>query len=333
MSSTPSSQPSAAPTSTVQLASSLVLLAVLSLFPAFGLGDYWQGVIITSLYLAILALGWNLLSGYTGLFSLAPAAFAMLGAYVPALLWTYAGVPSASGIALGFVVTAFLGFVVGMLTLRLAGPYLALTTLGLAEILRLIALNSFDITRGEMGLQVPPIFANQSGYYYFFVVFTALVILSLHFFIRSRFGLFLRAIRNDEIGARARGVRTVFWKVFAFSASSGLSGLAGAAFGHYVVIVSPSLGHLFITSEVISMVVIGGMGTLIGPLLGALLVHVSSEFLRAVGDLQHIALALLVIVFVRFCREGIVGRLAAMAHGRSLGKAKSAALEKRATAP
>lgn len=330
--SSPSSQRPAAPTSVLQLVSSLLLLAILALFPLFGLGDYWQGVIITSLYLAVLALGWNLLSGYTGLFSLAPAGFAMLGAYVPALLWTYGGVSSVNGIVLGLVVTTVLGLVVGLLTLRLAGPYLALTTLGLAEIMRLIALSSFEITRGEMGLQVPPIFADQSGYYYSFIVFVALVILGLHFLIQSRFGLYLRAIRNDEIGARARGVRTVFWKVFAFSASSGLSGLAGAVFGHYVVIVSPSLGHLFVTSDVISMVVIGGIGTLIGPLLGAIMVHVSSEFLRAAGDLQHIVFALLLIVFARFCREGIVGRLAAITHGRVKRKATPTASEETVTA-
>jgi branched-chain amino acid transport system permease protein len=333
MSSTPSRQRTAAPTSSLQLVSSVALLAVLALFPLFGLGDYWQGVVITSLYLAILALGWNLLSGYTGLFSLAPAGFAMVGAYVPALLWTYGNVPSVYGIALGFVVTTILGLIVGLLTLRLAGPYLALTTLGLAEIVRLIALSSFEITRGEMGLQDPPLFATQSGYYYLFVLFVALVVLGLHFFIQSRFGLYLRAIRNDEIGARARGVGTVFWKVFAFSASSGLSGLAGAVFGHYVVIVSPSLGHLFVTSDVISMVVIGGMGTLIGPLLGAIMVHVSSEFLRAAGDLQHIVFALLLIVFARFCREGIVGRLAAMASSRAERKARPPVSEKAAAAP
>lgn len=306
----------AAPTSRTQLGGCFAILAALACLPALGMGVYWQGVVITSLYLAMLALNWNLLSGYTGLFSLAPAAFAMLGAYVPGLLWTYAGVPPIPGIAAGFVVTTLVGLLVGLLTLRLAGPYLALTTLGMAEILRLIALNSFDITRGELGLKLPPLFGDQTGYYYLFLVVVALMVIGLHLLLGAPCGLYLRAIRNDEIGARARGVRTIFWKVFAFSLSSGLSGLAGALFAHHVTIVSPSLGHLLVTGGVISMVVIGGMGTLIGPLVGALLVNLSSEYLRASGDYQHIVFSLLLILFARFCREGLVGRAAMLMGAR-----------------
>jgi branched-chain amino acid transport system permease protein len=305
-----------APTSSVQLLSCLAMLVVVAILPLAGIGSYWQGVVITSLYLGILALAWNLLSGFTGLFSLAPAGFSMLGAYVPAMTWTYLHWPPVLGILLAVVLTTGLGMVIGLLTLRLSGPYLALTTLALAEILHVLALNSFDITGGEIGLNDPPLFGQVTACYEVFAALTAVIVTLLHLLMRSSFGLYLRAIHNDEVGARARGVRTVFWKVFAFSASSGLSGLAGAMFGHYVVIVSPSLGNLFVTGEVISMVVIGGIGTLVGPLLGALLINVSSEFLRAIGDFQNIAFALVVILFARFCREGIVGRVSALIQTR-----------------
>ena len=306
----------AGPTSLAQLGIAFALLAVLAVLPPLGLGIYWQGVVITSLYLAMLALNWNLLSGYTGLFSLAPAGFAMLGAYVTALLWTYAGVGPLFGIAAGALFSALVGLIVGVLTLRLAGPYLALTTLALAEILRVIALNSFDITRGEIGLEVPALFAHQTTYYYVFMAVVAAMLLGLHWLLGRPCGLYLRAIRNDETGARARGVRTVFWKVFAFTVSSGLSGFAGALFAHYVIIVSPSIGHLLVTGLVISMVVIGGMGTVVGPLIGALLVNGGSEYLRAAGDYHHIVFPILVILFARFCREGIAGRVAVLFHAR-----------------
>ena len=300
----------AAPTSWMQLGVAGAILAVLALLPPLGLGVYWQGVVIVSLYYAMLALNWNLLAGFTGLFSLAPAGFAMLGAYVAALLWTYAAVPTLPGIVAAGVVTAIVGLLVGLLTLRLAGPYLALTTLALAEILRLIVINSFAVTGGEIGLKVPPLFVEQSSIYYTLLGTVAAMLVGLHVLLGQPCGLYLRAIRNDDIGAGARGVRVVFWKVFAFSLSSGLSGLAGGLFAHYIVIVSPSLGHLLITGTVISAVVIGGMGTLVGPLIGALLVNVSSEYLRAAGDLQHIVFSLLVILFARFCREGLTGRVA-----------------------
>lgn len=298
----------AAPTSQPQLVFSLALLAALAILPIFGLEFYWKGVVISSLYYAILAISWNLLSGYTGLFSLAPGAFAMLGAYTTALLWTYAKVPPIPGILAAVIVTTFVGMLVGALTLRLIGPYLALTTLAFAEILRIVALNSFDITRGELGLEILPLFAEQSHTYYAFLIVVALLVIGLHWFLGQPYGLYLRAIRNDETAARARGVRTVYWKVFIFSASAGLSGFAGALFAHYIVIVSPSLGNLLVTGLVFSMVIIGGIGTLAGPLLGALLVNVSSEFLRAAGDYQHIVFSLLLILFARFCREGLIGR-------------------------
>jgi len=145
-------------------------------------------------------------------------------------------------------------------------------------------------------------------------VTVAVMIAAVFWLLNQPCGLYLRAIRDDELGARARGVRIVFWKVFAFSLSSGLTGLAGALFAHYLTLVSPSLGNPHTTGIVISMVVIGGMGTLIGPLLGAILIHVSSEFLRAVGDLHIIILALLVIFFARFCREGLWGRAVILLH-------------------
>lgn len=323
----------AAPTSRTQLTIALLILVALAPLPSLGLEIYWQGVVITSLYYAMLATNWNLLAGYTGLFSLAPAGFAMLGAYVTALLWTYAGVSPLIGIPSGAIVCAVVGLIIGILTLRLSGPYLALTTLALAEILRVIALNSFDVTRGEIGLEVPSLFSRQSSYYYMFLVAVGSLLIGLHWLLGKPCGLYLRAIRNDETGARARGVRTVFWKVFAFTISSGFCGLAGALFAHYVIIVSPSIGHLLVTGLVMSMVVLGGMGTLLGPLVGALLVNVSSEYLRAAGDFQHIVFPIIVIVFARFCREGLVGRAAIIFNARVGAKAARASQATEALAP
>lgn len=313
----------AAPTSRLQLGLALGLLLILAPLPALGLGIYWQGVVITSLYYAMLAINWNLLAGYTGLFSLAPAGFAMLGAYVTALLWTFGSVSPLVGIPAGAIVCACVGLIIGVLTLRLSGPYLALTTMALAEILRVLALNSYDITRGEIGLKVPALFAEQSSFYYMFLMAVAALLVGLHWMLGKPCGLYLRAIRNDETGALARGVRTVFWKVFAFTISAGFSGLAGALFAHYVIIVSPTIGSLLVTGLVMSMVVLGGVGTLLGPLIGALLVNVSSEYLRAAGDLQHIVFPILVIIFARFIREGLVGRVA-MIFGARAGKSVGA---------
>jgi branched-chain amino acid transport system permease protein len=131
----------------------------------------------------------------------------------------------------------------------------------------------------------------------------------LYLLLRAPPGLYLRAIRDDEIAAASRGVKVVLWKTNAFTLSAAVSGLAGALYGHFAQFVSPELGLISQTGLIVSMVVIGGLGTLPGPIGGAFLVYVSSEFLRDFGGYQLIVFALLVIVFGRFFREGLWGFL------------------------
>jgi branched-chain amino acid transport system permease protein len=266
-----------------------------------------MGVTIVSLYFAVLALCWGLLSGFTGLFSLAPATFGMIGAYTTGLLGLHYGTSPFVGILAAVIVTAFLGFVVGRLTLGLVGPYFALTTLALAEIVRQVILNSYSITRGDLGITVPSLFPDRVFAYYSFIVFVGLMLCGLYALLEQPCGYFLQAIRDDELGARAKGVRTVYWKIFAFSLTSGLSGLAGAIYAHFAVVISPDLGLPLITGLIIAMVVIGGNGTLIGPLVGALFVNTASEYLRGIGSIHLIVFSALVILFARFLPEGLCG--------------------------
>jgi branched-chain amino acid transport system permease protein len=302
----------AQPTNTrlkVEFAVSLVLLAIVAALPAVVTNAYWQGVIVVSMYFAMLSIAWNLLAGDTGQFSLAPATFGMLGAYTTGLLSYYYGTGAAIGVPAAVIVSGGIGLLLGRIVLRLRGPYLALTTLSFAEIMRLVISNSIDFTRGDLGLNVPGIFEGRLPYYYLFVIVLLVTQVGLFYLLRSRAGLFLRAIRDDEIAAASRGVRIVYWKTFAFTISAAISGLAGALYGHFAQFVSPELGLISQTGLVISMVVIGGLGTMIGPLAGALLVYVASEFLRDSGNWQLVIFSLLVIVFARFFRQGLWGIL------------------------
>jgi branched-chain amino acid transport system permease protein len=288
---------------------SLGILLFVAVLPAFVTNAYWQGVVIVSMYFAMLAIAWNLLAGDTGQFSLAPATFGMLGAYTTGLLAYYYGTSAAVGIPAAIIVTGGIGFALGRIVLRLRGPYLALTTLSFAEIMRLVISNSIEITRGDLGLNVPGIFQGRLPYYYLMLAVLALIQIGLFYLLRSRAGLYLRAIRDDEISAASRGVRIVYWKTFAFTLSAAISGLAGALYGHFAQFVSPELGLISQTGLVISMVVIGGLGTMVGPLGGALLVYVASEFLRDFGNYQLVVFSFLVIVFARFFRQGLWGIL------------------------
>src|SRR5262249_30982998 len=160
-------------------------------------------------------------------------------------------------------------------------------------------------------LNVPGIFDSRLAYYYMMLGVLLAIQIGLFFLLRSRAGLYLRAIRDDEIAAASRGVLIVYWKTFAFTLSAAIYSLAGALYGNVAHFVSPELGLLSQTGVVISMVVMGGLGTMVGPIGGALLVYVASEFLRDFGNYQLVIFAFLVIVFARFFREGLWGLLLA----------------------
>jgi branched-chain amino acid transport system permease protein len=286
---------------------SLAILVIVAALPWLVTNEYWRGVVIVSMYFALLAAAWNLLAGYTGQFSLAPATFGMIGAYATGLLSYYWNVSPLLGIAASIIVAGLIGLALGRIVLRLTGPYLALTTLSFAEIVRLVISNSIDITRGDLGLNVPGLFNSRLAYYYLILGVLAAVQVGLFLLLRTAAGLYLRAIRDDEIAAASRGVRVVLWKTNAFAISAAISGLAGALYGHFAQFVSPELGLLGQTGIIISMAVIGGLGTLAGPIGGAFLVYVASEYLRDFGGVQLIIFALLVIIFGRFFREGLWG--------------------------
>lgn len=282
----------------------LLFVAVL---PLLVKSPYWLGVVIVAMYFAMLAAAWNLLSGYVGQISLAPAAFAMLGGYTSGLLWHHLGIAPLIGIGSAVVVTALLGLFLGRITFKLSGPYFTLTTLGFAEISRLIMANSLKWTRGDLGLHLPPLLSNRVHTYYLFLIVLALVQLGLYGLLRSRAGLFLQAIRDDEIAAAGRGVDVVRWKTIAFALSSAICGLGGALYVHFSQLASPEMGLILQSGLVLSMVVVGGLGTLVGPLVGAFIVQVSSEMLRMVGVRHMLVFALLVIIIGRFMRHGLWG--------------------------
>src|SRR6202165_1382756 len=167
---------------------SLGILFVVAVLPAVVTNSYWQGVLIVSMYFAMLAAAWNLLAGYTGQFSLAPAAFGMIGAYVTGLLSYHFHAPPLVGIPAAVLVAATIGFGLGRIVLRLRGPYLALTTLSFAEICRLVISNSIEITRGALGLNVPGLFDRRLAYYYLMLGVLIVVQIGLYLLLRAPAG-------------------------------------------------------------------------------------------------------------------------------------------------
>src|SRR3954469_22607299 len=290
------------------------LLGLVALLPLVVRDPYWLGVLILWMFFALISSGWNLLAGYTGQFSLAPATFAMLGAYTTGLACQYAGAPPWLGIVAAVAASSAIGALLALVVMRLSGPYLALTTLSFAEIARLVIANSYNFTRGDLGLGVPGILRSRVGWYYLFLGAVVVVVIGLMVLLRSPAGLYPRALRGGEVGAagaggcaRRGGGAVAGERRAASGRASAVSGLAGALYAHFAELISPEIGLLAQTGLVICMVVIGGMGTILGPIAGAFLVYLLSEVLREVGGVQLIVFAVVVIVFARFFREGLVG--------------------------
>ncbi len=299
-----------------------VIIFFLCLLPLLQLSDYTLGIIVVAMYFGIVAMAWNFLAGYCGQFSMAPAAFAMLGGYIVGLLDFHAHISLWVSMPLAILGTALLGISLGVLVMHLKGPYLSLTTLSFAEISRVIISNSHEYTRGDQGLNVPTLMTDRTSYYYFFIILVVLVGGFIFSLMRSKFGGFLLAIRDDPEGAQSRGIDITRIKLIAFAISCALCGFAGAMYGSFSQLVSPEMGLLQQTGLVISMVVIGGVGSITGSLIGALIVYLGSEWLRDVGNIQMIVFAIIVIIFARFFRTGLWGLFSQLIQ-RYLGKSAS----------
>ncbi len=290
-----------------------VLAAVALAALPWALSEYHTHIAIVSLYYVILAIGWNLLSGYAGQFSLAHHTFAGIGAYTSALLVQHTGMPIVVGIAAGVVLAAALGYGLGTLCLRMRAIYLALATWAFAESVRLLIQVEYQFTRGDLGLRTPLLFATPRPtlYFYLFVVLALAVGFAAWGLLHSRVGAYLRAIRDDEEAAAVMGIDTFKWKRAAFVISAGFAALGGGFLGHYIGLLSPTPMKFNEMAMIIIMVVVGGLRTFAGPIVGAIFIELLSELLRGWGEIRMVLFALLVLVIVRAYPAGLLGLVGA----------------------
>jgi len=287
----------------------LVGLALAVVFP-FIAPSYWTHVMIIAYYYALVAASWSLIAGFSGQFSFSQVAMATIGAYTSGFLSLGLGVPPLIGVLAGGAMAAAASYGLGYLCLRMRGPYLALTTIAFSESFRLVMSSEYEVTRGTLGLSVPPLVAGV-GTSKIFPYFLILSILGISLFIltriiSSRLGLFFRSIREDEDAAAVMGVDTTKYKVLAFTIGGFFAGVAGAFFGHYLQLVSPIMGSLGEMGLVISMVVVGGTESLAGPVMGALMLEMTSEYFRIYGELYKVLFGLLMILTLRFMPRGLL---------------------------
>ncbi len=268
------------------------------------INDYLQATIATICINIILAVSLNLITGFTGQFSLGHAGFMSIGAYVCAL--TLLRVPSIwgflAGLIGGAILAAIIGFLVGLPTLRLRGDYLAIATLGMSEIIRIIFIN-IEITNGAAGLSGIPRFTNWT----FLYIFTVGIILLIANFLKSSHGRACISIREDEIAAEAMGVNTTKYKVTAFTIGSLCAGIAGALYASYFYFINPNTFGFLKSIDVLVIVVLGGMGSLSGSALAAILLALISTLLQDFSDLRMVIYSLLLVIIMIFRPQGLMG--------------------------
>jgi branched-chain amino acid transport system permease protein len=276
-----------------------VLNAMLSSGGFFGLGinDYQGRLLVFIAINIILATSLNLINGFTGQFSIGHAGFMAVGAYASAFFsntWGEAMVESLAflgdtistsivlllAVAIGAMVAALMGLIVGIPSLRLKGDYLAIVTLGFAEIIRIVILN-IDAVGGATGYQVPG-YAN----FLWIGIFTIITVVVIHNIVKSDAGRALVSIREDELAAEAMGVNTTRYKVTSFVIGSAFAGVAGVLFAHYNKFLHTNDFQFIRSFEIIIMIVIGGMGSMTGAILGAIIVTLLPELLRQLPDIQ-----------------------------------------------
>ena len=285
-----------------------MIYAALAWLP-WTVSEYQTHILTTGFYYVVLAVGWNLLAGYTGQFSLAHHTFAGIGAYTSALLVLYAKVPMLVGIAAGVLVAAAVGYGLGTLCLRMRAIYLALATWAFAESVRLLITVEYQVTRGDLGLAAPFLFGTprSKGYYYLFLGLALAAALAAWQIVHSRVGVYMRAIRDDEEAAAVMGVDTFKWKRFVFAVSAMFAAVAGGFQAHYVGLLSPTPMKFNEMAMIVIMVIVGGLRTFAGPILGAVFTELSFEWLRAWGEVRMVVFALLVILVARGYPAGLAG--------------------------
>ncbi len=274
------------------LLGSVVGILILFLFPLFFLQKpYTLYIASQALFYAILASSWALLAGYNGQFSFAHMAFMGLATYASGILGKETGFLAFNlspwiSIPLGVLFTGLVGLIIGYLCLRMRGAYLALFTIAFSEIIRLIFKAEVDVTGGPNGLYLKPLF-NTTSYVPVYYTMAVLFLATLGFMlalVHSRFGLYFRAVREDEDAAAALGVNVVNTRVLAFVVSSMIAGLAGAVFHHFSAIglIVPDEMIIGRMSLVLAMAIIGGSNNLVAAAIGAIFIHFSLERLQEI---------------------------------------------------
>ena len=285
----------------------LVAILIVAAAPWVISTPYWRGILILCAMNVLLALSLNLVLGYTGQLNLGQSAFFAIGAYVSTLLIKSYGWNFWLAALAAIAAAGLLGLALAAFAVRLRGHYLAIASLGFAVITYQVLINWEGVTQGVRGIYgiMPPV-AGTMALFYLVAGIALGVYLLLENLVRSPVGDTLRAIREDEISAASLGVNRALWKAFAFGLGAAIAGLAGVFYPGFVGTLVPDAFNIIESFTMLAMVIVGGMGTMIGPVIGAILLTFLPELLRGFGETRLMIYGLALTLVVLFMPGGIV---------------------------
>lgn len=289
-------------------------IAVLLVLPQLTRSNYIRGVLARIIVYATLASGLNIINGYSGQSCLGIVGFTCIGAYSGALLTTKLGLPFLASLVLTLALCAAAGFIVSLPTLKLNGMFLSIITLGFSEMMRLIALNWQKLTNGPLGIKgIPNVhllgWKIKSGapFYYLALAALLLVVFILNRLLKSRVGRAWIAIREDQDAARSLGVKVSHYRCINFMTGAMICGTMGVFIAYYYRYVSPDMFSLDEGFNVLSMCVVGGSGTLFGPIAGAFVINLLTEGFRFASEWRMVMYAVLIITMMWVRPQGLFG--------------------------
>ncbi len=300
-----------------------VVLAGLILIPQVT-SEYVTYVAVLAIIYAILTGSYDLLTGYTGPLTFCHGAFYGIGAYASALLTLKAGLPFWVSFPLSGIMVFLFAAIIGYPGLRLKGHYFAVTTFFFGHFIYLVMLNSVSLTNGPMGLRdIPPpgsilglSFTSLNSNYYLILVFGIIMVAFLYALVHSGIGRLLVSIRENEQLAEAIGVNTAFYKVLAFSIGAGVAGLTGSLFAHFFRLLHPTTFAWMTSEMVVIMSLVGGLGTLIGPIIGAGIVTLILELMRFAPEFRFVIWSVALIAVLIVEPRGLMGLVQRIQGGR-----------------
>ena len=285
----------------------LLLLVVLSVLPLFA-SPFMLHILILFYMYVTLAESWNLIAGYTGKVNMGHATFLGIGAYTSLILLKDHGLSPFYTCLLGGLLATLAAVVVGYPLLRLRGPYFSLSMLSLSFVFTALAFNLSSLTEGGRGISVRP-FGSKIPFYYLMLIGAVIAVGAINKISRSKFGLGLISIREDEEVADSLGVNTTLYKILAFAGSAFLPGIVGGIYGYYMSYMDPKSAFAFsFTLNSIVMCMLGGSGTVLGPIIGAVILRSMAEFVSYLvpGETYKLLIGALFIGLILYLPGGIM---------------------------